>query len=451
MTVNLADLQLLPASDAPAFVPYATEVPGLRDYDYVNEEWLATGSANGNQYVTRLTVRRPRDTSRFSGVGIVEPLHVHGIAPIWMYTAPYILRSGHAWVEITAQKTTLDMHVKPSKPSRYDALRIEGPDSADFDPNPHFEDLLSAEVFWSELIRRNGAASAILAQVGAALRAGQGPFDGFDVRKLILSGHSQTGSVVSYYVHQAHDSQRLSDGTAVYDGFFPSGFPYEPFREIDVPIVQVLSEGDIALPHYSFRPGFGGRLYRRDDSDVPGDRYRLYELAGIPHMGTRNAPYNDASLWEATLGDSARQEGVVFGPLMNSLPHFELFSVSLHHLVQWVAADVTPPRAERLQVGPDGFFVRDDRGNTIGGVRCVQMDVPRARYNSNPLKPNGTPSVLTVGSEEPFDRDSLWVLYGDKARYQARFNERLDELIDEGWLLGEDAEEMRSEAERLQF
>jgi hypothetical protein len=45
--------------------------------------------------------------------------------------------------------------------------------------------------------------------------------------------------------------------------------------------------------------------YRRDDSDDPGDRYRLYELAGAPHMGTRVAPFDDASLWQATHGNSA--------------------------------------------------------------------------------------------------------------------------------------------------
>ena len=83
---------------------------------------------------------------------IAEPLHVHGIAPIWIYTAPYLLRSGHAWVEITAQKTTLDMHVKPSNPERYAGLDIEGPDTADFDPNPSLDDPDFAAHFWSELM-----------------------------------------------------------------------------------------------------------------------------------------------------------------------------------------------------------------------------------------------------------------------------------------------------------
>ena len=283
---------------------------------------------------------------------IAEPLHVHGIAPIWIYTAPSIVRSGHAWVEITAQKTTLDLHVKPSNPARYEDLQMDGPDSADFDLDPRLGDPDAGALFWNELIRRNRDASTILAQVGAALREPEGPFDGWPIRAMVLAGHSQTGSVTSYYIEDAHIGQRRADGAPVYDGYFPSGFPYEPFHDVDVPIVQVMSEGDVVLPDYSFRPGHAGRCYRRDDSDDAGDRYRLYELAGAPHMGTRDAPFDDVSLWEGTHGAEATREGVTLGPRMNSLPTFELFAMGLEHLVQWVANDKAPPRAERLEVGP---------------------------------------------------------------------------------------------------
>src|SRR5262249_15219752 len=155
-----------------------------------------------------------------------------------------------------------------------------------------------------------------------------------------------------------------TDGSSIYDGYFPAGFPYEPFHDVDVPIVQVMSEGDVALPDYSFRPGYGARKYRRSDSDHRADRYRLYELAGVPHMGTRYGPYSDVSLWEASLAGEDEREGITFGPRMNSLPHFELFAMSLHHLVEWVANDTIPPRAERIEVGRDGFFAKDQHGNT---------------------------------------------------------------------------------------
>ncbi len=451
MAVTPAELRRVPDDGTTVFSPYASDVPPLADHDYVQEEWIATGVEDGHPYATTVCVRRPRDIARFSGTVIAEPLHVHGIAPIWIYTAPYLLRSGHAWVEITAQKTTLDMHVKPSNPQRYGDLHIEGPDSSDFDLDPRLGDPESAGFFWSELIRRNRATSTILAQVGAALRGPGGPFDGWDVRNVILAGHSQTGSVTSYYIEETHDEQRRDDGSPVYDGYFPSGFPYDAFHDVDVPIVQVMSEGDVALPEYSFRPGYGSRRYRRADSDEVGDRYRLYELAGVPHMGTRHAPFDDVSLWQSTHGDEAAKEDVTIGPRMNSLPHFELFAMGLDHLVQWVAEGTVPPRAERLEVGPDGFFAKDELGNTRGGVRCVQLDVPHSTYRANPVTSDGTPSYLTVGTDEPFDAQKLRTLYGDEAGYLERFNRRLDELVAEGWLLADDADEMRREAEQLEF
>jgi Alpha/beta hydrolase domain len=448
MIVTPSTLRMLPEDGSPVFSPYATETPSLDDYDYVPEEWIATGHEDGRPYATTVLVRRPRDVARFSGTVIAEPLHVHGIAPIWIYTAPYLLRSGHAWVEISAQKTTLDMHVKPSNHGRYDALHIEGPDTADFDPNPRLGNPETAELFWSELERRNRATNSILAQVGTALRASSGPFARWPVADIILAGHSQTGSVTTYYIRDAHDALRRADGAPIYDGYFPAGFPFEAFHDIDVPIVQVMSDGDVALPDFSFRPGYGGRKYRRADSDEPGDRYRLYELAGIPHMGTRQAPFNDVSLWEATFDD---EPDVRFGSRMNSLPHFELFNVGLHHLVEWVANGVVPPRAARIEVGPDGYFVKDEHGNSAGGVRCVQLDVPHSTYRPNPMKADGTPSYLTVGVEEPFDQAKLRALYGDSSRYVDHFNRRLEELVREGWFLAEDTDGLEREAKQIGF
>ncbi|WP_329213903.1 alpha/beta hydrolase domain-containing protein [Streptomyces sp. NBC_01485] len=446
-TVTPAVLRRSPDDGSATFAPYGTHVPSLDTYDYVEEEWIATGEEDGHSYATTVLVRRPRDRARFSGTVIAEPLHVHGIAPIWIYSGPYILRSGHAWVEITAQKTTLDLHVKASNAQRYESLHIEGPDSADFDMNANLGDREASRVFFSELRRRNRATSTILAQVGAALRSPEGPFAGAEPAQVVLAGHSQTGWVTTAFTGDAHDVLRLADGSSVYDGFFPSGFPLDAFHDVDVPVVQVMSDGDVSVPSYSFVPGHEGRKYRRDDSDKPGDRFRLYELAGIPHMGTRYAPYNDVSLWKATFP----ADDVSFGPKMNSLPHFELFNMGLHHLVEWVANGTVPPRADRLEVGPDGYFVLDEHGNTRGGVRSAQLDVPHSTYRPNPTNPDGTPSYLTIGSEEPFDAPKLRELYRDSADYLQRFDHRLDELIGEGWYLAEDAEDLRREAREIEI
>jgi hypothetical protein len=451
MTVSPATLTQPPsAAGSERFVPTGQFRGSLEEFDYVEDEWFATGEVDGHPYATSLTVRRPRDRARFSGTVIVEPVHAASAAPIWIYTSNYQMRSGHAWVAICSQKSVLDVFVKPTNADRYASLEIW----SDLPPEeasgvsplglPRDPAAMQARM---ELMRRiNVLSTPILAQVGAALAGAEGPLSGLDAGHLVLVGHSQTGGVVTDYILNGHESQRRADGSPVYDGFFPSGAPSVRFGPRDVPLVQVLSDGDISDPN---RPGREGRGYRRDDNDEPGDRYRLYELAGVSHMGTRYPPYSQNEMWQ---NDPIGTAGSVpKGAPMNSLPHDELFSMGMHHLVQWVANGVTPPRAERIEVGPDGLFAKDEQGNTRGGVRCAQMDVPRLRYFANPgVKEDGTPTSGVVGIEEPLPRETLERLYRDHADYVTRFDRRLDELIAQGWFLADDADEMRAEAEKAE-
>ena len=112
---------------------------------------------------------------------------------------------------------------------------------------------------------------------------------------------------------------------------------------------------------------------------------------------------------------------------------------------------MTAPRPgllDRIEVGPDGLFLKDTYGNTRGGVRCAQMDVPRLRYTSTPgVDETGEPAFGVVGFEEPLSAEAIQGLYRDHADYVDRFNRRLDELIAQGWFLDKDAAGMRAEAE----
>jgi hypothetical protein len=251
-------------------------------------------------------VRRPRDAARFSGTLVVEPLHFYPITPIFMYTSQYIMRSGHAWACVVSPKTSLDLNVKPANPERYASLHIEAeplpPEAAglNFLAVPSTAD--TGVYWWEQLDRQNRAANAILAQVGAALGASSGPFEGPGVRHVLLAGHSYTGYVTTRFIREAHDSLRLADGSPVFHGFFPAGWPTAPFGACDVPIVQVNMEGDLcaenSVPH---RTQYAGLAYRRPDSDAPGDRFRLYELAGVAHTSTQHPPINDLKFLEQML------------------------------------------------------------------------------------------------------------------------------------------------------
>jgi hypothetical protein len=275
--------------------------------------------------------------------------------------------------------------------------------------------------------------------VGSALRT-SGPLAGYNVRHVLLVGHSQTGHVTTNFVKNAHESHRRAGGAPVFDGYFPAGNAGALFGPRDVPLVQVVSDGDMAASAER-------RGHRRADSDEPTDRYRLYELAGVSHMGTRHPPHSDPKPWNERLSGAIAANAV-----MNSLPHDELFNVSLNHLVQWVAKGTVPPRAARIEIDPDGRFIaKDENGNSRGGVRCAQMDVPRAIYYSSPRKADGTPVGGIVGTEAAFDKPTMQKLYQTRTTYIARFDKRLDELIGQGWLLGADARDMRDEAESQNF
>lgn len=442
MTVQPSSFREAPSeATSKRFEPYASFRLPIEEFGYEEAEWFIEGTESGGDYRTTVLVRLPEDRSRFSGTVVVEPLHFSGIAPISLYTSTYLMSAGHGWAMVAAQRTTLDQHVRPHDPERYADLHIDGPDGV-YDFGGLDEDAL--QEFWEVQARWNRASSEILAQAGAAIADGSGPFDGLSPEHVILAGHSQTGNVVTRYLEEAHRSQRRADGSAVYDGYFPSGFPFESLGPSEVPIVQVLSDGDISEPEGTFVKT-SGRPYRRDDSDDADDRYRLYELAGIPHMGTRYPPFDDVELWRGIDGKDELAENSI----MSSLPHNELFSVTLDHLVRWVADGMAPPRAPRIDVGRDGHFAVDDDGNTLGGVRCVQLDVPRARYYPSVPKPDGTLSGSTVGTEVPFTADRMQQLYGDVDTYHERFRARVDELVAEGWLLADDAAAMAEDLEKV--
>ena len=124
MTVDPAALASAPVGVASErFIPTGQFRGTLDEFDYVEEEWFASGKAEGHPYTTSLTVRRPRDPSQFSGVVIVEPVHAASAAPVWIYTSTYQMRSGHGWAAVCSQKSVLDGFVKPANPVRYAGLR----------------------------------------------------------------------------------------------------------------------------------------------------------------------------------------------------------------------------------------------------------------------------------------------------------------------------------------
>ena len=213
---------------------------------YVEEEYFVSGTANvydwpalgqleafaSGPYETRILVRRPAKTRRFSGSVIVEminPTSNYDVDIMWAADHEHFLRQGDAWVGISVKPVVLEA-LKTFDPARYGSLSMANPMPVDC-PNPFFQTTPETE---------SGLAWDIVSQIGALLKSGGGanPLAGFDVEKLYLTGFSQTGGYTVVYINAIAPHFTLFDGSAIFDGYLPAaggGFlPPQPIGRVQV-------------------------------------------------------------------------------------------------------------------------------------------------------------------------------------------------------------------------
>ena len=399
---------------------------------YVLDEYFVSGTAAGEPYRVRAQVVRPGDAAAqtFSGHAIVEAIHPQGIPFVWNFTRDYLMAGGHAAVNISVFPNTVDT-LEGSNAERYGDLHVSDDDAND-NSNIAFDH-----------------ASDIYAQVGSWLKSDQAPLPG--VEWLHMTGHSMSVGPVWQYMDTHHGEYRLEGGDPIYDGFFPettrTASRMGPFPAVDVPTLLINSE--LEVEQVLVEEGID---YRRPDSDEPGEQFRLYEVAGMPHNPSWMHPLLEG------LDIAARAEDVCENPL-NSFPYNPTVSMALDHLLRWVEADVAPPRAERIELtaepGDDEVAIaRDENGNARGGVRSTTLDVPVAAHLGLNEARNGdedlTPgSCLVYGSQLDFSPEELASLYGDREGYVEELDQRLEDVVDEGWYLDQFADELREQAARF--
>src|SRR5690606_2011994 len=117
-------------------------------------------------------------------------------------------------------------------------------------------------------------------------------------------------------------------------------------------------------------------------------------------------------------------------------------------LDRWVRDGTAPPRAPRLSVdtsGPSPAFVRDEVGNVQGGIRPPVVEAPVDVLSG---LPGSSPSVvcLLMGTTTPIPPDRLVTLHGSRDGYLAAYTEATDELIEAGFALAADRDEILADA-----
>ena len=382
----------------------------------------ATGPASptGEQhaYVTRVLVRRPRDPQARSGRVVVEPFNTSNGPDsdvIWARVAPMLQAAGDTWVGVSVRASSA------TALERQDADRY-----ADVD------------------IPTNDVAWDLLAHVGALLKHGgdHSPMGSSAATHVYLCGYSQSGADTATFAMAFHERARRDDGSPIYDGYFPAAhsgsltplasgtsplprFETAAIGPVGAPVVDIETQCDVEGFRAQLRSGAthvsaGAASVRRPDGDVPGDRFRLYEIAGAPHADWMPGCDGDGS----------------------TFPTSAFLRAALRRLFEWVEDDVVPPRSAPIELAVHDVVsvaAVDSDGNALGGIRSPYVDVPLSRFD---VHSTGSALCLLVGHETPLPPSELVRRYADAETYLHQFTRSLDETIALGFLLEDDRAEL---------
>jgi hypothetical protein len=263
-----------------------------------------------------------------------------------------------------------------------------------------------------------------------------GPFAGMTVKTLIMGGSSQTGMTTLRYIQESHARARLPDGKPIYDGYLPmEAFAAGPLIGGDAAIIHVVGEGDFGLFHSLARDV---KFTIRSDSDAPNDRFREYEFPAASHVPTRGIA--DPKVIFATLDNV-----MIPGEQLSQFPSAPFYRATFVNLVNWITKGASPPKAAPIELA-NGEILRDEYGNAKGGVRTPYVDLPRYRYTAS--APTDDPNNFVrhmIGLQEPISAEKLKALYKTRADYLKRFNQEIDRLVLQHWLLAQDGEQLKVE------
>ena len=381
-------------------------------------KWSVTAAGQA-EYKTRMVVYRPKSAANFNGTVIVEWLNVSNNADAavdWIMAHNELIRSGYAWVGISAQKVGVDA-LKATTSSRYAALTHPG-------------DSFSYDIF-------SQAASAVLnPQVS-------GPLGGFAVQKMIAAGESQSAQRLMTYANAFGTTPSIN---GLFDGFFVHSRTYAGAALSQSPQVAVATPSglklrdDLTVPAMMLQTEydvykFSSAAARQDDTA----KFRLWEVAGTSHVdfytvaGTTD--YGIDSSFASVLENTTPLNCAV---PVNSGPQRFVVSAALASLRTWIVDGTAPSIAPRLEVTETPLNVgRDIYGNALGGIRTPYVDVPVATLSADG-QPAGNLCTL-FGSTKLFDTATLRQLYSSHDDYVTKVGASVAAAQSKGFLLPADA------------
>ena len=427
--------------------------PDLTKAGYVQDEFSASGTATAYahqgafpvdgkmdlspttkaSYETRIVVRRPKSAKDFNGTVVVEWNNVSGgldVAPDWTYTADEIVRSGYAWVGVSAQQIGIEggnvAVMTPLSAAGGAGKGLKKLDPARYGKLHHPGDAYSYDIY---------------TQVARALRASgnDGALGGLQPKHLLAMGESQSAFALTTYYDGVQPLTHEFDGFLIHSrggSAQPLGDPGKgtdiasaiastPVRFRDdqtVPVIAVETETDVL------------GILNYDKARQPDNAHlRVWQVAGTAHVDTFQ------------LGPVADQFGC--SKPVNSGPDHYVVAAALAALNSWAVDGKAPPHSPVLEVDKDRkAYVLDANGNAKGGIRTPAVDVPVDVLSGMP-SPGASVACLLAGSTTPIPAARLAQLYPSRADYLAQYTKATDAAIKAGFVLPADRKAMLDDAQ----
>jgi hypothetical protein len=435
--------------------PAETSQFDLAPYGYREDEYLASGTAEGNTagykqsqaypaapFTTRIIVRRPTDPKRANGTVLFEWMNVslqQDTDVDWIEGYRELLHDGFTYVAVSVQPSGVPL--QQEDPVRYAQIHIPpyGP-NADTGASPDQGGPSYGESIFSQL------AHALKSPAGASVLGGA------PAQRIVAVGESQSAGRLSCYLLDAKPVDSVFDGFLIDHGecagpTVKAGdpFPYAP----SVPTMFL--DG-----MFESRPGM------HDDSHL-----RVWQIAGASHVDAWIGAYGKAEHnWDETGTPQGYDQGAAGrwgleggqGGVCNlftagdpvradELPQQYTHDSALAALQTWITTGrppvATPPlkfdaNGTAAKDGAGGGVAVDQYGNPLGGLRLPQIDVPVAQYQGTCPQQG----QMLIGTTVPFTDAQVQKLYPTFADYRTKMCAASLAEIDHGTLLAFDAQDI---------
>ena len=335
--------------------------------------WNSVTTDGSADYTTRIVVRRPIDAAKFNGSVYVEWLNVSGgldAGPDWTYGHVELIRSGFAWVGVSAQKVGISGGGNALGAS----LALKNADPVRYEPLNHPGDDFSYDMY-------SQAGAAVWFQNDTIL-------GGLKPERVISIGESQSAFRLSTYINAVAPLTKIFNGYLVHSrgklgaalsASVPAPDPTLTRTDQRVPVLTFTSETDLV----------GKGLQYASALQPDTETFREWEVPGTAHADAYNLGIGDNDAGDGT-GDAALFQAMITPPAdlyggiitcsspINTGPHTYVLRSAMNALDQWIRTGKAPQSQPRMEMSSPTDYVRNDRGFVKGGIRTPQVDVPVA-------------------------------------------------------------------------